>query len=93
MICTISLISVSLWGKRWSRLKEGDYSCLSSISYIERLWALELDLACQSLCLFEQDATCLGLSFPTSKNENGNNYLDITAKIEGLLEGLFPSEH
>lgn len=33
------------------------------------IMGLELDLACQSLCLFEQDATPLGLSFPICKNE------------------------
>lgn len=30
-----------------------------------------IDLACQPLCLFEQDATSEGLSFPICKNEMG----------------------
>lgn len=40
-----------------------------SSSDIAQLWTLELDLACQSLCLLDQYTSSLGLSFSIWKNE------------------------
>lgn len=92
---------VGIKGKR----NQLNYSCLlfsifyesvnmnRSSSDLERLWALELDLAYQSVCLFEQDTASLSLLFFICKNKMIITTLVVTVKIKDVLEGLPLSEH